>query len=365
MTYAWELICHHTYAGIPGVIADISPGAGSHGLAYGLSDSDYLTDGVERGSGAVRFYKTGAGIHVVPGKSWAPLGGIMAEVTLRCQPSPWPLVHTLFDSDSFQLTLRQDNLGAWFCGTPLSYSQVDAYFDAVGGQPYSVAHGAWVRLGFLHDGLNRMELYVNGRLIAKKDGPLNGVASLGGNGLYIGNSRTGDTFLNGDIDEVKIWRHDPAHADRAFFNRPWDEQTAECWVEFLRSIQAALQKYPDCAALLRRSVMDCQARLRRITVGNGPQTRDRFYHSSAEYQSLWTAGAIDTAKMAKLFSDWVTWLRLVGITIENDPGMAALKASDCWRLIVGELKSTDCDPKIRPLLKHIMKDLRPEYGDAK
>jgi hypothetical protein len=341
---------------MPGVIADISPGSGSPGLAQGLTDPDFLTDGMTRGSGAVRFYQTGARIHVNPSPSWTPIGGIMGEVTLRRQPSAGPLVHTLLDSDSFQLTLRQDNLVAWFRGTPLSYAEISAYFDAV-GSPYSVAHGPWVRLGFLHDGLNTMELYADGQLIARRSGPLNGVASLGGNGLNIGNSRTGDTFLNGEIDEVKIWRADPARVDQDFFNRPWDRQTAECWAEFFASLAAALEKHPDCAAFLRRSVQESQARLRRATVGNGPQTRDRFYHSSSEYQRLWSAGNIGGSEMAKLFSDWMAWLKLVGISVESDPGIVALQASDCWQRIVGELRGTDCDPKVRALLQQLMQSL--------
>jgi hypothetical protein len=358
MAYRWELVCHHTYAGIPGVIPDLSPGSGSAGLAQGLADADFLTDGATARSGAVRFYQRGARVHVGPGKSWTPIGGVMGEVTLRRHPGPasGPQVYTVLDSDSFQLTLRGDNLVAWFRSTPLSYAEISVSFDAV-GPPYSVPHGPWVRLGFLHDGLSVMELYADGRLVARRNGPLNGVASLAGSGLNIGNSRTGDTVLNGEIDEVKIWRADPARVDRDFFDRPWDRETADCWAEFFASLAAALERHPDCAALLRRSVMESQARLRRAAVGNGPQTRDRFYESSSRYRSLWRAGKMGDPEMAKLISEWIAWLKLVGISAESDPGLVALQASDCWHRLVAELRWTDCDPQVSALLQQLLESL--------
>ena len=57
MAELWELICHHTYGGIPGVVVDLSPRATSHGQVFGLDDGDFLADGLATGSGAVRFYK--------------------------------------------------------------------------------------------------------------------------------------------------------------------------------------------------------------------------------------------------------------------------------------------------------------------
>ena len=51
MAELWELICHHTYRGIPGVVVDLSPRAASHGQAFGLDDSDFLADGSATGSG--------------------------------------------------------------------------------------------------------------------------------------------------------------------------------------------------------------------------------------------------------------------------------------------------------------------------
>jgi hypothetical protein len=45
MARRWEIICHHTYGGIPAVVLDQSPGRWSHGRAFGLADGDCLADG--------------------------------------------------------------------------------------------------------------------------------------------------------------------------------------------------------------------------------------------------------------------------------------------------------------------------------
>jgi hypothetical protein len=72
----WELVCHHTYAGTPGVVVDLSPGRGSHAVAEGLQDADILADGVTPGSGAVNLFDPGARIHEPAGPAWAPLDAV-------------------------------------------------------------------------------------------------------------------------------------------------------------------------------------------------------------------------------------------------------------------------------------------------
>ena len=87
MSDSWELICDHTYTGIPGVVVDSSPSAASYGQALGLDDTDFLKDGAAAGSGAVRFYKPGS-VYVPTEKSqWRALRAIRGKATLRRQPS--------------------------------------------------------------------------------------------------------------------------------------------------------------------------------------------------------------------------------------------------------------------------------------
>ena len=84
MAEIWELICHHTYRGIPGVVADVSPLGASHGQAKGLANGDFLADGATPGSGAVQLYKQDGRIHIpAEADAWHSLGGIKGEVTVR------------------------------------------------------------------------------------------------------------------------------------------------------------------------------------------------------------------------------------------------------------------------------------------
>ena len=118
MAELWELICHHTYRGIPGVVVDLSPCAASHGQAFGLDDSDFLADGSATGSGSVRFYKQGGRIRVATEAiPWKSIIGVRAEVTLRRQPS----LGFIIDSDAFQFHIRGNTLDtpvAWFSSYP-------------------------------------------------------------------------------------------------------------------------------------------------------------------------------------------------------------------------------------------------------
>ena len=41
MSSSWELICDHTYTGIPGVVVDRSPSGASYGQMLGLDDTDF------------------------------------------------------------------------------------------------------------------------------------------------------------------------------------------------------------------------------------------------------------------------------------------------------------------------------------
>ena len=94
MADPWELILFHTYTGTPGVICDQSPGRGSHGVAVNLPDSDFFTDGIAAGSGAVAF-EPNSSIRVAASKSWSPLNGLRAEVI--CVHEPTTADNTLID----------------------------------------------------------------------------------------------------------------------------------------------------------------------------------------------------------------------------------------------------------------------------
>jgi hypothetical protein len=251
MSSSWELICDHTYTGIPGVVVDRSPSGASYGQMLGLDDTDFLKDGASAGSGAVRFYKPGS-VYVSTEKSqWRALGAIRGEVTLRRQPATTAF---LLDGNTFEFHIRSGALVAWFSSYPVQYAEIVSSFDAVGPQPYQIPVGQWVTLGFMHDGVRTLELYADGAVIARKTGTYAPIDAPGTSGLNIGNTRVLDSPLNGEIDTVRIWRFNPRKPLDDFARRPMDPRTAECWTHFLQQMQAAFARHPDCAQQMLAAV---------------------------------------------------------------------------------------------------------------
>src|SRR5215207_9698322 len=133
MSELWELICHHSYRGFPGVVVDISGTDGSHGRAVGLAKGDFLSDGAASGSGAVRCYNPTGRVHVsATARPWRTLGGVRAEVTFRREPTGPSGVSFILDGDTFQFYIRSENLVAWFSSYPVQFAELSTHNDGVG-----------------------------------------------------------------------------------------------------------------------------------------------------------------------------------------------------------------------------------------
>jgi Concanavalin A-like lectin/glucanases superfamily len=358
MADLWELICHHTYGGIPGIVVDLSPRAASHGQAVGLDDGDFLADGAAPGSGAVRFYKPDGRIRVpTDAIPWQSIVGIRAEVTLRRQPA----LGFIIDSNAFQFHIRGNTLDmpvAWFSSHPNQYAEISTAFDPVGPQPYRIPSGPWVTLGFMHDGFGTMELYADGQVIARRNGAYGPVKAPGNAGLSIGNAlRSGGLACNGEIDEVKIWRFNPRRVDDEFYARPMDPETAECWRRFRREIEDAFRRHPECARQLTALIAETVTSLRRQAMDQGPETQSRVLRAAKEYNRLWREGEIDSPEMADVFIDLIGWLRIAGASPEDNAALTALTNSPCWQLILSELRPFDCDRQLLSLLRTVTGNL--------
>src|SRR4051794_15107716 len=105
MLEPWELILHHTYSGVPGVIFDQSPNRSSHGVAVNLGPGAFHADGATSGSGAVTFGHDGYIQVPTSTDVWAPLGGIRVEITCRCETVDGG--GTLIDGGSFAFAVSQ------------------------------------------------------------------------------------------------------------------------------------------------------------------------------------------------------------------------------------------------------------------
>jgi hypothetical protein len=243
MTSTFELICHQTYSQWGGLPVDLSD-YDSHGQAF---DTEFLNDGIAPGSGAIRFPLPQSRILVPSSPASSSLTGIKVEVTVR-RTSRLSRFQTLVAGhNSFSFFLIEDQLGASFRGKstqPLATSDgLNAETNGVISPRWTMTLGSkWVTLGFLHDGIDTMELYADGQLIARRTDLLASVPPVGPIGISIGNEPDGGgrSFLGGDIDDVKIWRLNPHLMDLEFFSRPVNEAVAKCWKRFFRSLGKAL-----------------------------------------------------------------------------------------------------------------------------
>jgi len=352
MANTWELICHHTYAGTPGVVYDRSPPRASHGMAHGLSDGDFLTDGATPGTGSIRFHQ-GNGVVRIPctAPAWQSIIGIKGEVTLRREQVAQAFI---IDSNAFQLYVRSGALNGWFSSAPAQYAQINSAWDSIAGEPYQVPAGRWVTFGFLHNGFGTLELSADGIVVARKQGAYQPVNAPGGPGVGIGNSLAGGAQLEGEIDEVKIWRLNPHKMDEEFLDRAMDLATAECWRRFRRALAEALARHPDCAQQLAVLLRDAIEAIRRSAQKAGADTQDRLAELQAKYQKLWQAGKVGGPQMAQVFEDFMAVLQAAGVDFKTDPRLLDLANSDCLRRILAGLPSLDCDPKAAKLVQSIV-----------
>ena len=354
MSATFELICHHTYAGWDGLPVDLSD-HDNHGQAI---DTQFLKDGVAPNSGAIRFSKSGSRVYVPASNSWRSLGGIKVEVTARRRITPILLddhQSLIAGQNSFSFFISNHSLFASFRGTstyPLQNSDGLNSMGSPGFPQYLVPYGKWVTLGFTHNGFDTMELYADGQLIARRTNLLGTVPSVGPIGVCIGNEPEGnDTHWDGDIDEVKVWRVNPHAMDEEFFSRPVTDDVARCWARFFRSLATALEQNPDCARQIQAAIRTALDRVRRTIIGKGPETRARYFRTSHDYFQLWRAGKLDSPEMAELCADWCAWLRLVGVSLRDDPALKALLESDCLKKIVADCEPLNCDPQFYALVR--------------
>jgi hypothetical protein len=356
----WELICHHTYDwhGLP-----IDRSAyDNHGSSFGV---DVLPDGIAPGSGALRFV-SGSGISVPLHPACRSLRAIRVDCTVRLT-DPTPKLRTLIDCDgSFMFFIFSSGLWAVHAVQPDSpgiYFGVFGYTgfhndgittvmhdDAVSGQEYQIPLGQWVTLTFEHDGIAAMRLFADGQLVAQRHHVLGSIRDAGVGGIRIGSSAGGSDFLGGDIDEIKVWRHDPRTMSKEFFRRPIDRHTANCWYDFLKRIDELLRSSPECARLLSRP-RDVLVRMLRVIVAHGPGAINQQARFCREYQRLWRGGRIDGPEMAGLLGAWIAWMRSLGVVPEADAELRGLLNSDCFRRMFETSPGIDCDAQFAGLMR--------------
>jgi len=166
----WELICHHTYKykGFPVDLTNYN-NDGDYPVA-----ADFAPDGAAPGSGALNFTRPEHHVAIARRPCWQTLVGLRVECVLRLnQHYPGKPQVVIAGADSFAFEIRQAGLYASFVGPSTvpgaSRDGLDTYQHLLPGSPaYVVPVGRWLRCGFAHDGLDTMELYADGRVLARR-----------------------------------------------------------------------------------------------------------------------------------------------------------------------------------------------------
>ena len=346
----WELICHHTYKW-QGRPVDVSRYNNPAETAGGV----FSADGIAPGSGAWRFVKSNAHVHVPPGPGWSPLGAIKVELTVRLtDPSAYPQVLIQADQ-SFGVFVKHQILFGFFVGNSIypgmTSDGFNTFQDGMDSPGYRLPFGAWTTITFHHDGASQMRLYADGVPVTVARPILAAVPPVGPKGVSIGNGLGGGMPFGGDIDEVKVWRVDPNTEFLDFIARPMDRPTIDCWARFRDDLARALAQHPDCARKLDADFTALLHQLAQAVRAKGPESQQRLADVQKEFRRLWQQGRLNGPEMTRLINDWLTWLRLVGGPGTSDSAVLAFQQAPCLQLLLGELKIPDCDPQLAALLQ--------------
>jgi Concanavalin A-like lectin/glucanases superfamily len=363
MMSTYELICHQTYGGLGGLAVDVS-GCGNHGQA---AHTEFLPDGAASGSGAIRFATPDSRIRIPTKdqpsfKYWKPLVGIRIEVTARLMTQHGARRTLIAADNAFMLLVSPEGVVHGRYSGPVG--DPPSYWGGVNTAEHSLDHitrtvsaGVWVNLAFQHDGVNTMELQMDGETVARRTDAGASVPGVGSLGVTIGNLPDAPAFLDGDIDEIKVWRLNPRLVDAMFFARPVSPQVADCMVKFLRGASKALEGDADCAKLLRDVIRDVLDRAQHKVLGNNPAARLQAESIVSEYVQLWTAGALTSPAMSHVIDRWCALLRDCGVSFAEEPAVQKLQKSGCLQRALAGL-SIDCDPEFAAYIRLVIEHSR-------
>lgn len=328
MAEPWELVLHHTYAGMPGVIFDHSPSRRSHGQSVGLADDDFRADGATPGSGAVHL-RSGTMIRVPPSASWRPLGGIRIEMV--CETEMIRSGGTLAAGDSFSFTTG----GGYFGGEFVQTSGASAVGRG-GSEPRPLPSDQWMTLALQYDPAG-VQVEINGDLVSRWDG-WNGFLA-GTSGLVIGNDPSGQSGLVGRLDDLKIWRLTPHLIGTVFVERPVETPVGRCWAEWSQKLDQLVRDDPQCwnkvGDLLPRAMFSVLNQIDQM-----PQVQTQFAELSRSYNELWSQGRL--AEIPAVLADIIALLRGAGFNPATIADLQALLNDNCFASMVEQLPM-DCD----------------------
>ncbi|WP_159928306.1 LamG-like jellyroll fold domain-containing protein [Rhodococcus sp. WAY2] len=353
MADPWELILHHTYAGTPGVIYDLSPAHGSHGVVQG--PVLFLADGAQPGTGAItRGFGKGR-VRVKGGRGWEKLDAIRGEIVFSgVSFVVLSGMKYLIDCEQFTVVFSRPKPNV------TSFTVVfraGAWSSAVTAEG-TLAEGQWTRLEFEYDGVSRATLSMDGKLAAVKTGVFPPLPGASPTWLTIGSNPDMDWWseYEGLIDEIKIWRRNPQVLGANFLERPYDKETADCWANWGRAFAEWLQQNAQCGQLFESVTHDLVGAFR--TVSADPVLRERLDNAVKKYLTQWHSGNLNSDEMIQALREIANILDAVGIDMHAT--LDSLFGSECWKQLIAEVPRPDCDKQLTGMLTALAQTLETE-----
>jgi len=346
----WELICHHQYAW--GSIAADRSKWRSDGHAASVVPLP--------GEAGLRFPTRQSRV-VIPRRSadaWGSMRAVRVEV-VASRPQGAGAGHlggggTLIDADQcFRLSFDGlHEIIIQILGQTASFR-----FD-------SLPAGNWVRIYFLHDGVNQLH-YGWSYTLASGLGEGGGggspffvpgqVPAVGPEGVLIGN-RIGVPagYLNGNIQSVKIWRLDPQTMIKTFLGRPFTPSQLDCWIKFKKKLDEAAAQNPECAAWLGQTLGQIKQDFLQRLSQKTPEKVAEFRAMCEAYQKLWAAGKVGSPEMKALVVRLRDWLKTEHLFSADDPDLQGTLSNPCIRNFTAAVGGIECDPQAQALLNSIL-----------
>jgi concanavalin A-like lectin/glucanase superfamily protein len=335
MAELWELVLHHSYSGTPGVIFDQSPARACHGRGIGLSDDDFVADGVDVGTGAVRL-GTDKAIRVEDSKIWHPCRGVMVEMVIFREDSSEA---TLVDGLSYGFGVADDYLWSGYGWANGGGGGTNTHLEAI-----RVPVGEWITLRWSYDGMFNQFFWVNGELVQQSVRTY-ALANTGGP-TFIGARQTPagdfDNEFHGLVDDVKIWRTNPHKIDDTFTNRPMDPALAECWRAWVAKLTALFRDSPDCAKEFNDLLQGAFATSIEEILKKGEPLRSIVAEQVLRYNEAWVSGRLD--QIPAVLADLLAELRRAGIDPLDNDDFRNFQQSSCVGEFFSVLGPPDCDP---------------------
>jgi hypothetical protein len=340
MDAPWELVLHHDYRGVPGVIFDQSPGRHAHGRAINIAvPNDFQPNGETAGSGAIHLRGGDAAVHVDLDKPWRVLNGLYVRIVFSSDILKRE--GTLIDAGSFRVECFPTELGLTLRTTDQT--------AVVRRNTETIAPGGWASITVSYVQGRQLDVTgPGGGDINFQDhewrGRLKPIAK-----LAIGNRLGGGHGVVGLIDDVQVGRLNPLWVDHNFRDRPVDTPVRHCWDDWARKIIELLNGNKECAAqiidMLVKAHDSVMLDVRR------EQVFGRLADDAASYQDHWIAGELD--QIPSEATALVQFLKTQGIDLKSNAALQALLTSQCLRDLIDRMPPMTCDPEFTGMLSAI------------